>query len=240
MNDPSLVIYGPRPMPDDTGFCFAWNEDTYTGDPPEIKNIQVCSRVAFAQHWNGRPFPNARNQLIWRHGRTYPTDPAEWQKRVIWDYCMSKVTGNVWAEFGVSEGNSARFFLRHLPHDGKLYLLDSFEGIPEDWNGNQKGTFACDVPDFNDPRAIVVKGWFEDTAALPDTLDFVHIDCDLYSSTVTILNSIKVRKGTIILFDELWGYPEWRENEYKALMEWDRPYKFIVRDTHERAAIEVL
>lgn len=226
--------------------------DEYEGHPSEIDNIQVCSPVKWYEypgsenrpyyfgHYDRKYYPNIKNAVIWRHSRDYPDNSEEWRYHVIWDYCMSKVTGNIWAEFGVATGMSAYFFLRHLPENGKFYLLDSFEGLPEFWNGNPAGTFACEVPEFDDPRAIVIKGWFEDTAVLPDVLDFVHIDCDTYSATKTVLESIKVRKGTIILFDELWGYPVYEDGEYGALMEWDVPYKFIVRDTKHRAAIEIL
>jgi hypothetical protein len=222
--------------------------DYYDGDPPELEGVQVCSKVAWAENNDGTPYPNIGNQQIWRHGGPYPETPEGWRKRVIWDYVISRITGDTWAEFGVAHGHSAFFFLRQLPETGKMYLLDSFEGLPEEWNQNPKGTFACEVPDFNDDRAIVIKGWFEDTISqVTDTLDFVHIDSDIYSAAKTVLDNIKVRKGTIILFDELWGWtngtlvenPDWRHSEYKALMEWDRPYKFIVRDTHGRAAIEV-
>ena len=223
-------------------------QDLYGGDPPELRDVLVCSRVAWAEDSGGRAIPSLENQHIWRHGGSLPTTPEGWRKRVIWDYVLSRIEGNIWAEFGVAGGHSACFFLKFLPEGGKFYLLDSFEGLPEEWNGNKVGTFACNVPNFPDPGAIVKKGWFEDTADLPDVLDFVHIDCDIYSATKTVLDKIKVRKGTIILFDELWGYKyrdtfenaSWREGEYKALMEWDRPYKFIVRDTHGRAAIEIL
>ena len=50
-------------------------------------------------------------------------------------------------------------------------------------------------------------------------LDFVHIDCDIYSSTKTVFEHIEVRDGTIILFDEYWGYEDYRNHERKAFME---------------------
>ena len=49
----------------------------------------------------------------------------------------------------------------------------------------------------------------------------LHVDCDLYSSTVTILNNVAgmLVPGTIILFDELINYHGWEEGEFKAFME---------------------
>ena len=100
------------------------------------------------------------------------------------------------------------------------------------------------VPVFSDKRVKVVKGLFEDTITdIP--LGFVHIDCDIYESTRTVLSNINVTKGTIILFDELWGYGDgpnegaWRNHEWKALMEWGREWRFIGAQK-PRAAIEIL
>ena len=50
---------------------------------------------------------------------------------------------------------------------------------------------------------------------------FIHVDCDLYSSTKTIFSllSDRIVPGTIILFDEYFNYPNWQQHEYKALQE---------------------
>lgn len=73
------------------------------------------------------------------------------------------------------------------------------------------------------------KGWFDDT--LPDwyfgsqryaDLPLLQVDCDLYSSTRTILSQLVrplIRSGTWIVFDEYIGYRTWEEHEYKAFME---------------------
>jgi hypothetical protein len=157
-------------------------------------------------------------------------------------FCTQRAANSTWAEFGVQDGFSARFIQRFLPEDGKFYLFDSFEGLPEYWYakkdiGHRK---AARIPTFPDPRIEIVQGWFKDTLPLDDVLGFVHIDSDLYSSAKEVLAGINVIPGTIILFDELWGYAAWKDHEYKALMEWDRPFKFIARDKIWRAAIEVL
>src|SRR5690349_13819461 len=106
-------------------------------------------------------------------------------------------------EFGVESGHILRMIADVLPVIG----FDSFEGLPEDWRAVFPACmFACDPPDV--PNASLVAGWFEDS--LPnwsppdDELGLVHIDCDLYSSTVTVLEHLKdlVRPGTYIVFDE--------------------------------------
>ena len=166
-------------------------------------------------------------------------------KGSIWEFCVERAPGPVWAEFGVMLGRSARYFLSKLPNDGELYLFDSFDGIPEQWGKNPKGWFSLKavnvpIPVFDDSRVNLIEGWFEDTLPVDEIFDFVHIDSDLYSSAKTVLESINVRPGTIILFDELYNFPDWENGEYKALSEWHKEYKFIARDSYQRAAIEVL
>jgi hypothetical protein len=185
--------------------------------------------------------------IAWRNGIAYPTPFDQWTKNentlreFAVNHALKNNVSNVWAEFGVENGTSARYFLKHLPDDGIFYLFDSFEGLPEAWQGKPKGhRKSIGVPVFDDDRVKVVKGWFSDTLPLEDTLGFVHIDCDLYSSTKEVLEGINVTSGTVILFDELFGYDGYENHEYRALCEYDRPYRFIGRDDKYRAAIEVL
>jgi Macrocin-O-methyltransferase (TylF) len=76
-------------------------------------------------------------------------------------------------------------------------------------------------------NVTLVKGWFEDTlpkflAKNPGPVAFLHVDCDLYSSTSCVFGFLSDRlvPGTVILFDELLGYPGWQQGEWKALREW--------------------
>ncbi len=70
------------------------------------------------------------------------------------------------------------------------------------------------------------KGWFSD--ALPpflakntDPIALLHIDCDLYSSTTYVLDTLaeRIRNGTVIVFDEYFNYPGWKQHEHKAFQE---------------------
>jgi hypothetical protein len=56
----------------------------------------------------------------------------------------------------------------------------------------------------------------------PGPIAFMHIDCDLYSSTKTIFDLVdeRIQAGTIILFDEYFNYTNWRRHEYKAFQEY--------------------
>lgn len=127
-------------------------------------------------------------------------------------------------EFGVATGNTLRMIANVMPVVG----FDSFEGLPEDWRaGFEKGRFAQAVPSV--PGAEIVVGWFDDT--LPEWVDnnsqflsrlkLVHIDCDLYSSTKTVLDHIGpyLVGGTVVVFDEYHGYPGWEDHEYRAWQE---------------------
>lgn len=157
-----------------------------------------------------------------------------------------------WAEFGVRTGESANIFLKYggIDPNHKLYLFDSWEGLPEDWTGHSgragpinKGAMKCDVPTFKDNRAVLVKGLFEDT--LPQWianykskhLAFIHIDSDIYSSAKTVLKYIHplISEKTLIVFDEFCGYPAFREHEYKAFHEYiqqhNLKFKYIARST---------
>jgi hypothetical protein len=225
-------------------------EDQYTGSPPELADLPVFSsgniRVTLLEDCGRRLITTVivDEGFLKEIGWPYPYEGLKFlHTPTLWEHCLDQIKGPLWAEFGVEVGCSAQFFLRNLPNNGRFYLFDSFEGLPEDWKGDTpKGHFDCGgrVPNFDDLRVVIKKGWFEDTLPIDETLDFVHIDCDLYSSTKTVLENINVKKGTIILFDEFWGYDEYADHEYKALMEWDVPFKFIARDSRMRALIEVL
>ncbi|MGB9980283.1 TylF/MycF/NovP-related O-methyltransferase [Methanobacterium sp.] len=127
-------------------------------------------------------------------------------------------------EFGVFEGTTINFISSNTKQT--VYGFDSFEGLPEDWReGFEKGTFKIGIPEVN-KNVKLIKGWFDDTLPqfikeCPENCYFIHIDCDLYSSTKTIFDNLhdKIKEGTIIVFDEFFNYPGWKEGEYKAFIE---------------------
>ena len=167
----------------------------------------------------------------------------------------NNIKDGLYVEFGVADGTGTKLFGKELaPHGISMTGFDSFEGLEEDWTGMQSGrmvgsfTQGGKLPSVPD-NVNLVKGWVQDT--LPGYLkktgdapfSFVHMDMDTYSPTAFALKVIKdrLRKGTVILFDELYGYPGWRHHEYKALQE-ELPrdsYKFISFST-EAVAIELL
>jgi hypothetical protein len=125
-------------------------------------------------------------------------------------------------EFGVYNGESLVDFAERCPQR-QVYGFDSFEGLPEDWWTRPKGTFQTALPNIDKPNVILVQGLFD--KSLPGFLNhwkgkaaIVHVDCDLYSSTLSCLRPIlpRCRKGTAILFDEYYNYSEFAQHEWLA------------------------
>lgn len=150
-------------------------------------------------------------------------------------YCFSQVTLNgLWLEFGVGKGATLDFIAQN--NDGRTVIgFDSFEGLPEDWKMSDTLTYlkghynlSGTIPPLKSRNVRLVRGYFEET--LPDFLirndqicAFVHIDCDLYSSTLFVLRTLhahrKLVPGTVILFDELYNYQYFENHEFRAFQE---------------------
>lgn len=153
----------------------------------------------------------------------------------VFEVARRLVTGArpLYLEFGVFEGRSMRWWSDNLRQPGARFVgFDSFEGLPEDWQaGFPAGFFKTGSPPrIPDERVSFVTGWFDETLPkfeLPrhDQL-IVNIDCDLYSSTRTVLEALRshMRPGTIVYFDE---FPS-PDHELRAFRE------FL--DAHPRSA----
>lgn len=164
-------------------------------------------------------------------------------------------------EFGVFNGVTISCLATMRP-DLEFDGFDSFEGLPEDWDMGQKHVegkafdrqgVMPDVPD----NVKLWKGWFNQTITdfiransddgylkLKKNISFLHVDCDIYSSTVDIFEELNsyIVPGTIIRFDELacWRhvfneaspkssanrvlYTTWKDHEWKAMNEWLEKY----------------
>jgi hypothetical protein len=128
-------------------------------------------------------------------------------------------------EFGVRRGTSITHIARAAGQP--VHGFDSFEGLPEEWGNQPQGSFTTELELPPVPgNAVLHADWFENT--LPAFLDeqpgpvrFVNIDCDIYSSTRTVLSALaeRLRPGSILVFDEFIGNQTWREHEYKAFQE---------------------
>ena len=159
------------------------------------------------------------------------------------------------AQFGVFKGQTARTIEAATTGDRKLHLFDSFEGLPEDWTPQKpKGAFKLrprQIPVFESERVVMHKGWFKDTVPgwakqMSQPLAFVHMDADLYSSSIDVLFNIDhlIAPGTIILFDEyVMGRKGQTDDEHRALLDWaekfSRDYQYLWRDEGPRVCIRV-
>jgi hypothetical protein len=131
----------------------------------------------------------------------------------------------LYLEFGVATGGTLRKIAELAPA-GTVFGFDSFQGLPEDWRSAYvAGTFAVDAPP-EVPGAELVVGWFDETlpgflAEHPEPVAFLHLDADLYSSTVTVLEALegRLRPGTVLLFDEYFNFPGWEDHEHRAWVE---------------------
>lgn len=160
--------------------------------------------------------------------------------------------GGIYLEFGVYRGETVNLIAEAFP-DKIIYGFDSFEGLPEDWRGTlfSKGTFNVNgkLPPVRE-NVRLIKGWFNETLpefvkAHPEPCAFIHVDCDLYSSTKTIFDNLKnqIVSGTVIAFDEYFGYPCWADGEYKAFMELieenNLEFEYIARTNGMQVAVKI-
>jgi hypothetical protein len=116
-------------------------------------------------------------------------------------------------EFGVCSGNSFKWWVEnHTNKESSFHGFDTFEGLPEDWGPFKKGDMGTQSkpPDVSDSRVQFYKGLFQQTfPGFAKTINrnkkkVIHLDADLYSSTLYVLTSMApfLQKGDLILFDE--------------------------------------
>jgi hypothetical protein len=154
-------------------------------------------------------------------------------------------------EFGSAGGGSLTdaFYAasRYRRLSGMLFFVfDSFEGLPEpagldadEFRRYNKGDYACNLDSFRQnvrkrgvdlDRLTCISGWYAETLneGLKRELPIrkaavVWIDCDLYESTVPVLEFITdyIQDGTVLIFDDWFSYkgrPD--RGEAKAFREW--------------------
>lgn len=132
-------------------------------------------------------------------------------------------------EFGFAGGDSIRVLADREKAGRLVHGFDSFQGLPEDWPGRheERGHYSTGgVLPAIPGNARLHTGLFDQTlplflAAHPGPVAFVHIDCDLYSSTRTVLEGLAPRlvAGTVILFDEYFNFVGWQDHEFRAFQE---------------------
>ena len=179
----------------------------------------------------------------------------KWQKEVIGNVT---VDGH-WMEFGVRDGDTMGWLLEQKPGQN-IHGFDSWEGLPEEWKTGGKdylaGAMAVPMPEF--PKNVkLYKGWFDNTlepwmSSNQGNVAYLHIDSDLYSSAIYVLNTLNERivPGTIIVFDELANFRlsgklnNWPIHEWRAMFEWiekhDRVIEPVARSCMYQGAIKII
>jgi len=147
-------------------------------------------------------------------------------------------------EFGVYRGSSftTSFMLAKKKKLSRMrfFAFDSFSGLPEGEGGIwEAGMYCCSRKRFTSfihktgvdlKKVIIIEGLYSDTLNEETKSLYqlrkaaiIHVDCDLYSSTVTVLSFIEslLSTGTIIIFDD-WNCFSGDDNhgEKKAFNEW--------------------
>lgn len=175
---------------------------------------------------------------------------------------MRTMPNGMFAQFGVYRGKTLKTLSRICGNQCHIFAFDSFEGLPEKWRAGKtvsfetkytkKGAFGMggQVPRLGLKNVAYIVGLFNQT--LPSFLRtmsdkpvaFLHIDGDLYTSARDVLCGFErkgmLRHGTVIVFDELIGYPEFRDGEMRSLFECvvEKKYSFRVLERGARMVKE--
>jgi O-methyltransferase len=139
---------------------------------------------------------------------------------------------SVYFEFGCHSARTFSAAVRSAAllemDDAQFFAFDSFQGLPSvnaAADGYfQSGSFATPIDEFmrlvkrkagySLPRENIIDGFFD--VSLTDAVQrrmpkagAIHIDVDLYSSTVSVLEFIKplMVVGTVLLFDDWYCFP---------------------------------
>lgn len=151
----------------------------------------------------------------------------------------------VYFEFGCHSGRTFSAAVRAARYlkmkDAQFFAFDSFQGLPETNHAEdgyfKSGTFATGADEFvrlvlglsglSLDRKNIIEGFYEKSltpelqANMPKA-GVVHIDVDLYSSTVEVLRFIKPLMviGTVLVFDDWFCFPPGtNKGEARALKE---------------------
>lgn len=171
-----------------------------------LLNLAYMSKLSKWAHANKIPF-NDFYQSKWDYSR----------RLKLYEYLLKEeqLENNpiTYLEFGVATGVSFRWWAERNKHpESRFHGFDTFTGLPEDWGPYKAGDMSSNnqVPDIADSRVKFYTGLFQQT--LPPFLKtfdnsrrkLIHMDADLYSSTLFVLTSIApfLSKGDVIMFDE--------------------------------------
>jgi predicted O-methyltransferase YrrM len=155
-------------------------------------------------------------------------------------YAFQQSPGGLNLEFGVFKGTTINYLASAWPNK-QFFGFDSFVGLPEHWKGARYSAVNFDRKGRKPvvaPNVTLVEGWFDQTlpaflAREQGPIGFVHVDCDIYASSKTVLDLVaaKLAPGAIIVFDEFFNYKGYELHEFKAFFEFvqqhEVAYSFI-------------
>lgn len=134
-------------------------------------------------------------------------------------------------EFGVSKGYSITFLSTLFD---EVHGFDTFTGLP-DYKDSRNSDYSkiWRIGQFSNngqlpevpSNVFLYKGLIQDTLEpflqkYIEPIQYINIDVDIYSSAYYILDTLFSQKrivpGTIITFDEFWGFSYYEDHEIKA------------------------
>lgn len=162
-----------------------------------------------------------------------------------WHFLSRAGVQGDYLEFGVYRGETFRNAMRAAHRvcgrgfSGRFVAFDSFQGLPADGSKfyapgefrASRGELERRVRSWQRKYPVhIVEGWFTETLkpALRSSLGleraaFVNVDCDLYESTVPVLDFVTplLQTGTILYFDDWYSiHGSMNHGEPKACAEW--------------------
>lgn len=158
------------------------------------------------------------------------------------------LSDKLFLEFGVFQGNSLLEYYSAYNQSNiqpMFYGFDAFKGLPEEKLDSHSPwkTGDFDLGGHINPALLnkdgieLVVGWFNETLNDETAKKFgdkkaglVHIDCDIYTSTLEVLEFLVKHKllvdGTLVVYDD-WG--AWKQ----ALLTEDRAYDLAEGRAHK-------
>ncbi len=158
------------------------------------------------------------------------SDIYTYRSEIINKYAKN-LENSLFLEFGVASGDSFNMFYDLYEHNNILnvdfYGFDAWKGLPKEKNDLNNPNYWFEgeyniqlkshlVEKFKNKNNVnFVNGWFSETLnhdlynkIKNKFIGIVHIDCDLYTSTIEVLEFILsnklLKKGSIIIYDD-WG-----------------------------------
>ena len=147
---------------------------------------------------------------------------------IVADYDCDGATACAVAMRGLAMLGAAPGSLSYVVPDRTVHGFDSFVGLPTAWGGKAAGAFDVGgkPPELPVDNVEFHIGWFDDTVPVfarehSGPFALAHLDADLYSSTKTVFDHLGdwFVPGTVVIFDEYFGFHGWQHHEHKAFVE---------------------